>query len=399
MRRLIGGWGLAVVFSFAGLLLFAGDPGVAAPSLPFSISPGSGAFSDTQIGGTTLKTFTFTWTSSQSGTLSNFIVSPPFAIQSNSCTSMTMANQDTCTVTASFAPTQAGSATEDLTFDYSVGTEQGTDSITLSGDGVTTPTLPFTYSPGSAEFPDTRVGSKSSITFTFTWTSLPGGLTNFSAQAPFAIQTNTCGAMSYPNSCTVTVRFTPTGLGRAGGQLTFSYTAGAQQGTDEIQLNGNSSRCQCTRLKARMIGWSTNRGRIIHLALRWKLSCAPGHTLSCAGRLQWRRDVKKRLASRGLKLAYPRRSEGFSGSGRSPSVGITCGAIHRRGCTEDLIAGVAHFELLGPAALRRGLKITWRFDVVCFAHPKQQRKRTLTIKFNKRGTIDFHASHLGPIVS
>jgi len=396
MRRLIGGGGL-VVFCLASCLLFTGGAAAQTPSPPFSVSPGSGVFADTQVGGTILKTFTFTWTSSESGDLSQFSVSAPFLIQANDCGSMS--DQDTCTVTAGFAPTQAGSAADDLTFDYTVGAEQGRDSIPLSGTGVTTTTLPFAFSPGSAEFPDTRVGSTSSIKVTFTWTSVPGRLTNFSAPVPFSIQKNTCGTISFPNSCSVTVGFSPTGLGRVSGRLTFGYTAGAQQGTAKIRIIGNSSRCQCIRLKARMIGWSTNRGRTIHLALRWKLSCATGLALSCGGRLQWRRDLKKKLASRGLKLVYPRRSEGFVRSGRSPSVGITCGATHRRGCTEDVVAGVAHFELLGPATLRRGLKITWRFDVVCFAHPKQERKRTLTIRFNSRGKLDLHTSHLGPILS
>ena len=402
MQRLIGGRGLAVVFSFAGLLLFAVGAGSAAPpattpSLPFSISPGSGGFPATQIGGTTLKRFTFTWTSSVAGNLSQFSVAAPFLIEANTCGSMTY--QETCTLTAGFAPSQAGFATQALAFDYSVGTQQGTDSITLSGTGVTKPTLPFAFSPGSAEFPDTRVGSTSSITITFTWTSVPGGLTNFSVPAPFAIQKNACGTMSFPNSCSVTVGFTPTRLGRAAGRMTFSYMAGAQQGAGKIRLFGNSTRCECTRLKARLIGWSTNRGRTIHLALRWKLTCATGHSLSCAGRLQWRRDLKKKLASRGLELVYPPRSEGFGGTGRSPSVGVTCGAIHRKGCTEHQLAGVARFKLLGPARLRRHLTITWGIHVVCFAHPRQQRKRTLTIKFDGQGKLALRKSHLGPIVS
>lgn len=396
MGRLIGGGGLFVVSILASLLLFTGGAAAQTPP-PFSVSPGSGGFPTTQVGGTTLKTFTFTWTSSVAGNLSQFRVAAPFLIQANDCGAMTY--QKTCTVTAGFAPTQAGSATGSLTFDYTAGTESGTDSIALSGTGTTTLTPPFAVTPGSGEFPDTHVGSTSSITFTFVWTSLPGGLNHVTVPKPFAIHKNTCGTMSFPNSCSVTVSFTPTGLGRASGSLTFGYTAGTQQGTDEIRLSGASTRCECTRLKARLIGWSTNRGRTIHLALRWKLTCARGHTSSCTGRVQWRGDVRKRLASRGLELVYPRRSEGFRRIGRSRSVAVTCGATRRQGCNEDVIAGVAHFELLGPATLRRGLTISWRFDLVCFSHPKQVKRRTLTIRFDGHGKLNLRASRLGPIVS
>jgi hypothetical protein len=397
MRRLIGGGGLFVVSILASWLLFTGGAVAQTGTLPFSVSPGSGGFPTTQVGGTTLKTFTFTWTSSVAGDLGQFSVAAPFLIYTNDCGTMTY--QQTCTLTAGFAPTQAGSATGNLAFDYAAGTETGTDSIALSGTGTTTQTPPFAVTPGSGEFPDTRVGATSSITFTFVWTSLPGGLDHVSAPKQFAIRKNTCGTMSFPNSCSVTVGFTPTGLGRAGGSLSFGYKAGAQQGTDEIRLSGASTRCECTRLKARMIGWSTNRGRTIHLALRWKLTCARGHTSSCTGRVQWRNEVRKRLASRGLELVYPRRSEGFRRIGRSRSVAVTCGATRRQGCNEDVIAGVAHFELLGPATLRRGLTISWRFDVVCFSHPKQVRKRTLTIRFDSHGKLAYRRSRLGPVVS
>ncbi|HEY3551131.1 MAG TPA: choice-of-anchor D domain-containing protein [Gaiellaceae bacterium] len=393
MRRLIGGGGLAVVFLLAGWLLFTGGAGAQTP-LPFSISPGNGAFPATQIGGTTLKTFTLTWTSSQSGDLSTFAVAAPFLIYTNDCG--TMKFQQTCTLTAGFAPTQAGPATRNLTFDYSVGTEHGTDSIALSGDGVTSQTLPFTVSPGSGEFSDTRVGATSSITFTFGWTSLPGGLSHLSVPAPFAIQKNNCGTISFPSSCSVTVGFTPTELGQATGDLTFSYTAGSQQGTDRIRLSGPSTRCECTRLRARMIGWSVNHGNKIFLALRWKLACARGHSLSCTGRIQWRRDVRRKLAARGLRLVYPR---GSARVRRSPSIGITCGATHRQGCSQDLISGVARFQLLGPARLRRHLTISWRFDLVCFSHPKKEKKRALTIRFDGNGKLDLRRSRLGPIVS
>ncbi|HJU36103.1 MAG TPA: choice-of-anchor D domain-containing protein [Gaiellaceae bacterium] len=396
MRRLIGGGGLVVVALFVGRLLFTGGAGAQTP-LPFSISPGAGGFPATQIGATTLKTFTFTWTSTQSGDLSKFAVQPPFLIQANHCGAMTY--QQTCTVTAGFAPTQAGSASRNLTFAYTVGTTQGTDAITLSGKGVSTQTLPFAVSPGSGDFPDTRVGTTSSITFTFGWISLPGGLSHLTVPAPFSIQKNTCGAISFPNSCSVTVGFTPTELGQATGDLTFTYTAGSQQGTDKIRLTGPSTRCECTRLRARMIGWSVNHGTKVFLALRWKLACTPGHALSCTGRVQWPRSVKRKLASRGLDLVYPRRSAGFRPAGHSPSVGITCGATHRQGCSKDLISGVARFQLLGPARLRRGLTITWRFDLVCFSHPKTEKKRTLKVKFDSRGKLDRHASRLGPIVS
>jgi len=397
MRRWIGGAGFVVVSLMAGWLLFTGRAAAQTPTLPFSVNPGSGVFPATQIGGTTLKTFTFTWTSSLAGGLGQFGVPAPFVIQANDCG--TMKYQETCTVTAGFAPTQAGSAAQSLTFDYTVGADTGTDSISLSGTGVTTPTPPFGFSPGSGEFPDTRVGDTSSITFTFRWISLPGGLSDFDVSAPFAIESDTCAKINFPNSCSVRVGFRPTEFGRAAGRLAFTYTAGSQQGTEKIRLSGTSKRCECTRLKARMIGWSQNHGTRFILALRWKLSCALGHAQSCTGRLQWQGEVKKKLAARGLRLVYPRRSEGFGRLRGSPGLGITCGATRKRGCSEYVLSGVARFKLLGPARLRRGLAIRWRFGVVCFSHPKRKRTRSLTIRFDRHGRLDRRASHLGPITS
>jgi hypothetical protein len=135
------------------------------------------------------------------------------------------------------------------------------------------------------------------------------------------------------------------------------------------------------------------------LAIRWKLSCAIGQSQSCTGRLQWQGEVKKKLAARGLRLVYPRRSEGFGRLRGSPGLGITCGAARNRGCSDYVLSGVARFKLIGPARLRRGLTIRWRFGVVCFSNPKKQRTSSLTIKFDRHGRLDRRASRLGPIAS
>ncbi len=204
-----------------------------APAL--TLSPTSLAFGNEVVGGTTkAKTVTATNSGSASLNISSIATSGDFAIQSKTCGS-TLAVGAKCTVSVTFAPTQLGSRTGDLTFNDNAGNSP--QSVPLSGTG----TAQATLTPASATFPKTKVGSTSAAK-TFKLSNKQNvSLTGISASTTgdFSVSSTTCTAsLAAKSSCTISVVFKPTQTGTRTGTLSVSDSAVGSPQTSSLTGKG-----------------------------------------------------------------------------------------------------------------------------------------------------------------
>jgi Cep192 domain 4/Abnormal spindle-like microcephaly-assoc'd, ASPM-SPD-2-Hydin len=150
--------------------------------------------------------------------ISGISVTPPFAIASNSCGSISLAANTSCQVQVEFAPTQAGAATGTLTFTDGAGTQ----SVALAGSGAAAAT--DSLSTTTLSFSATVIGELSA-TQTITLTN-SGDLTLTSiaiaASGPFQASSNCGTQLTGHAACTISVTFAPTQMGSQSGALTIS---------------------------------------------------------------------------------------------------------------------------------------------------------------------------------
>ena len=158
--------------------------------------------------------------------------SPNFSILANNCNGHTLMGGDTCSVTVQFAPVTPGNKLVSL----SVAGATGQSGVAqLSGLALANATI--TINPTSKSFNQVTVNQSASAAFVVmnnggvasaVPTATVSGATSADA-GQFAIPTggNGCTAAIMPgNSCTITVRFTPTTTGVKNGTLTVSLGAG-----------------------------------------------------------------------------------------------------------------------------------------------------------------------------
>ncbi len=145
-----------------------------------------------------------------------------------------------CTEDVSFEPTSTGPLTGTLTFtDDSGGTAGATQSVSLSGTGVTPANA--SLSPMSLSFGSQVVGTTSSSPQTVTLTNT-GGASLFvgtvAVTANFTAVGNCLAAspLASGSSCTENVSFAPGSTGALAGTLTFTDNGG--NGTQKVSLNG-----------------------------------------------------------------------------------------------------------------------------------------------------------------
>jgi F5/8 type C domain/Pectate lyase superfamily protein/Abnormal spindle-like microcephaly-assoc'd, ASPM-SPD-2-Hydin len=200
------------------------------PVTGVNASPTALTFSP-QVTGTTsaAQTVTVSNPTSAAASVSSIAASGAFA-QTNTCGSSIAAN-GSCTVSVTFSPTAAGSATGSLT----INAGGVTNTVSLSGTG-TAPGPVLSASPASLSFPATLVGSSpatQTVTVTNSGTAA-ATVSGVSVTGAFS-QTNNCTSIAVNGSCTVTVKFTPTAATNSG---TLTVSSNANNSPLTVGLSG-----------------------------------------------------------------------------------------------------------------------------------------------------------------
>jgi hypothetical protein len=162
--------------------------------------------------------------------------------QQNTCGSLpaTVAPSASCTVNVRFTPTQTGSRTGTLTI--ADNTPVGQQSMSLVGSGATSA---LSFSPPSLDFGAKSPGSSSSLPDTITnLGNTPLVMTAITPSGDYSVTNNPTNnpcpmsplSLAPSATCTLTVTFTPTGLGTRNGAVTITDNTPA--GTDALSLTG-----------------------------------------------------------------------------------------------------------------------------------------------------------------
>jgi len=220
--------------------------GTPAPAPVVSLSASSLTFTSQQVGTTSAaQTVTLTNTGNAALSITSIAVtganSGDYA-QSNTCGSSVTANNGTCTINVTFAPTAAGTRTASVTItDSAAGSPHA---ITFSGTGAASPVV--NLSSTSLTFATQALGAASSPQSVTLTNSGNGPLTITSIAVTGAnsgdfAQSNTCGGSVAANNgtCTITVTFTPTGAGVRAAAVTITDNAAGSP--HSISLNGTGS--------------------------------------------------------------------------------------------------------------------------------------------------------------
>jgi uncharacterized protein len=224
-----------------------------------SISPTTLNFGDVYLGATASLPVTVTNTTTFTSTvaISKIAISGTNAsdfTETDNCTSL--AENATCTITVTFAPSAIGTRTGTLTVTND-STSNPTLTASLIGNGLDTTA---TLTPASATFANTYAGGGVSAAqiFTLTNTSTVAiAVKSVGVSAQFA-DTTACGAsLAAGASCTISVTFVPTSAGAVTGTLTvLTNTTGNPTLTST--LNGTGLQTTATLTPA-----SNNFGNII----------------------------------------------------------------------------------------------------------------------------------------
>lgn len=156
--------------------------------------------------------------------------------ETDTCDGGVAAGASSCTITVTFAPTEASSRTGDLTItDNAAGSPHV---VSLTGKGVT-PASAVTLSQAKLDFGDETVGTTSPVQ-TVTVTNSGTAVLNISkiaAGGDFA-ETHDCGStLNEGASCAVSVTFTPVATGSRTSNLTI--TDDAKPSPQTVPLGGN----------------------------------------------------------------------------------------------------------------------------------------------------------------
>jgi hypothetical protein len=172
------------------------------------------------------QTITVTSSGNQPVTFGTPVIAGDFA-ETDTCAGQTLATGATCTVKVSFAPTQTGARSGQLTIYANIPGGQAT--ISLSGTGTAAAAVVLT--PLTLSFPATLVNQTAAsqiITVANTGAN-PATLSTPTITGDFSIAASTCGATLAPQTaCSLSISFTPTVGGTRTGVLTVTDSAGTQ---------------------------------------------------------------------------------------------------------------------------------------------------------------------------
>ncbi len=149
--------------------------------------------------------------------LTHVNVTGPFAVASNACGALLLANSD-CAISMTFTPTQEGAAAGSLMLSDGAGTQ----TVVLNGTGASAAS--DALSPLTLTFPQTAIGQQSSAQIVTLTNSgdLPLNSIGVSVSSGFQ-QSNTCGtSLSGRGSCAISVLFAPGAIGSISGSLSVS---------------------------------------------------------------------------------------------------------------------------------------------------------------------------------
>lgn len=190
------------------------------------LSAASLMFGAQQVG-TTSGVRSVTLTNAGGGQLAVTAVSAPapFAASGN-CSGASLGNNQSCTVSVSFAPAAAGATSGNLSITHSASDTPA--SVTLSGTGSATPVPAVALSRASVAFGGVTAVGQSSIAERVSFTNNgPGSVTlsSVNASSEFALQTaaGNCAAgmtVAQGASCAIDLRFSPSAAGSRSGTLT-----------------------------------------------------------------------------------------------------------------------------------------------------------------------------------
>jgi hypothetical protein len=199
------------------------------------LTPASLSFPKTLVGQTSAgQTATLANTGQLALTISSIFTSGNFNETNNCGTSL--AGGQSCTITVTFAPTQNGMLTGQL----SVNDSAGTQTVNLSGTGFggTSPSPSISLSPSSLTFPSQYVGT-SGLPQTVTLTNngtFTVAISSVAASSSFSA-VNGCSSSVAPGvSCSIGVFFDPMQAGTIDGRLTVTDNASGSPQT--VSLTG-----------------------------------------------------------------------------------------------------------------------------------------------------------------
>ena len=178
------------------------------------------------------QTITVTSSGNQPVTFGTPAVTGDF-VETDNCAGQTLATGATCTFNISFAPTQIGARSGQLTIYANVPGGQAT--VSLSGTGTAAAAIVLT--PLTLNFPATLVNQTdpSQIITVANTGANPATLGTPTITGDFKIAASTCSATLAPQTaCSLSISFTPTAGGTRTGVLTVMDSAGTQT----AQLNG-----------------------------------------------------------------------------------------------------------------------------------------------------------------
>jgi hypothetical protein len=185
-----------------------------------SLSPSSVAFGNVNVGSTSsAQSVTLTNGTGSSVSVTSVAVNGAFA-QNNNCG--TLAAGGSCTISVTFKPTAAGSASGTLTVSDSAGTQTSS----LSGTGVASGGS-VTLSPANFNFGTVAVNGYSSWQ-AFTLSNTGSGAVNVSNVAisgPYQMTSYCSGSLAAGSNCTIWVLFAPKANGVFSGQVTVTDSA------------------------------------------------------------------------------------------------------------------------------------------------------------------------------
>ena len=158
-------------------------------------------------------------------------------VETDTCAGQTLATGATCTFSVSFAPTQTGARSGQLTLYANIPGGQAT--VSLSGTGTAAAAVVLT--PLTLTFPATLVNQTAAsqiITVANTGAN-PVTLSTPTITGDFSIAASTCGAtLAAQTACSLSISFTPTAGGTRTGVLTVTDSAGTQ--TAQLSGTGNA---------------------------------------------------------------------------------------------------------------------------------------------------------------
>lgn len=163
-----------------------------------------------------------------------------FAVQGNTCSGVMLQPQASCVVSVTFQPAAAGYLYTPLT----IAAGGVTDSVSLTGTGVTAPSVAIT--PGSFNFNGVFLGQTAQQVFTVqnngtasaTVANVVAAMADATASADYAEQ-NTCqGALAAGATCTVTVTVAPQTTGARNGTLSMTVNGGITTLTASLGATG-----------------------------------------------------------------------------------------------------------------------------------------------------------------